>query len=497
MSNDNFLPYSGLRANSPVFVPSSGQKQIETNNHKLATSPSRRKNKNQTMILNKLAKFPFFHINTTDQFDSRESEEEEDDSVNSYYLLPDFHEFRTFTSSVQIPSDFHRMVKEVLLCLPVIKVAEKYNGKIFGGLLREMIWIAFQPFTFNSKVEKLASYLTQNYANIWIPDLSSASNLPVTTTGRCFRKETIPNNKIAIKTICCSKTNTHYQIITSSIFSHLDDATINSLVLTLFPSHNYKLSVRGMNNDLSVTLDDIKKRRLHIITSEIKGSFNLSNILLRAGILFENGWKPLNIEDRELVRNLFQQSSSTLIMKSDRNPLLKENKTKFSSSYLIYRLLISYYPNLTELVNPICHDQIKACCLLSIMNNDQSNLNNLLKISSLPDIKFSLYIASETGTVKTFKLFFNCLYIPDKKMTTQKCLVIALLHENTEIINYVNRRGTDLLRGRKIFFPDTNICWHQHKKNAPCNFKEMGQIVNQIKINRFNQSRSYGNPSRT
>ena len=290
MSDNNFSSYSGLRANSPIFVPSSIQ--VEINNHMLMRT-AERNNKIQRTPLRKLAKFPFFKLSSPNQYESRESEED-DNSIDSYYLLPDFHEFRTLTSSVQIPPDFHRMIKEVFFCLPVIKIVAKHNGKIFGGLLREMIWISFQPFSFNSKVEKFANYLTQNHANVWIPDCSNNLNSPA---------------EIAIKTIRCTKTNTRYQIIISNKFSHLVDATINSLVLTLSPSHGYKLGVRGTNNCLSATLDDIKKRRLHIITSDIKGSIDLSSILLRAGILFEKGWKPLNIEDQELIRNLFQINS--------------------------------------------------------------------------------------------------------------------------------------------------------------------------------------------
>nr|QBK91176.1 MAG: hypothetical protein LCPAC202_01500 [Pithovirus LCPAC202] len=469
MLNNNFLLHSGLRASSPIFVPISNSTEMSSRKF---VSLLDRNNKIQRTPLNKLIRSPIIQLCIPGPFDSKELEEleEDDNSVDSYYSLPDFREFRSLTLSVQIPPDFHRMVKEVLFILPIIKIAAKHNGKIFGGLLREMILIAFQPISFNSKATRLVNYLTQNHVNIWIP-INSLDPNPLNDT------------KIETKTVRCTKSNTHYQVITSSHFSHLIDSTINSLVLTLSPSHGYKLGVRGIDNNISIALDDIRKKRLHIITSDIEGNINLLNVMIRASILFDNGWKPLNIEDRELVRNLFQKSSSAIIMKSNRNPLLKVNKTQSPSGHLIYKLLVSYYPDLAGLVNPICHDQIKACYLLAIMHKDKFNLTNLLKISRTPDIKFALYIASEIGSTEIFGLLFQKSSAYRENTMIQKCLVIALLHDNLDIINYIHNMKIRLPINCEIVIPDVSICWHQHRNNSPCNFRKTAQMTKQIRIN--------------
>nr|QBK90880.1 MAG: hypothetical protein LCPAC201_01810 [Pithovirus LCPAC201] len=419
----------------------------------------------------KLNKHHIFNFCYPTPSEPEELEELVDLIINPSDLLPDFREFRVLTLSVSIPSDFHRMVKEVLFVLPIIKTTAKYSGKIYGGLLREMVWISFQPLTFTLKVKRLVDYITHNQTNIWISDRFYSSELSPVDRTESFR------------TVHCQKSNTYHQIIICQTFSNIVDVTVNSLVLSLSPTHNYKLSVRGTETDLSITLDDIRKRRLHIITSDIQDKFNLSQVMIRAGVLFQNGWKPLNVEDQELTCRLFRNSCSVLIMRSQHNPILKENKTKHSSSYLIYTLLLAYYPDLTEAIDSTNHDQIKACHLLAIMNNDQFNLVNLLKISNWSDIRFALYITAEVGSARIFDLLYRKLELTKKLKSTQKSLVIALFHNNSEVTNYINSRRIYLPKNCQILLPRVKICWHQSRKNTPCNFKEIEPIVRQIRLN--------------
>ncbi len=487
MSNNNFQSSSGLKVDSPVFTPASHLSKFS--GLAVPVNLSRKPiTKFKRTPLTELNKHPIFNfcqnpVQKGEPLESEEPEESEEQDnliINPSDLLPDFHEFRALALSVAIPSDFHRMVKEVLLIVPIIQNVAECYGKIYGGLLREMIWISFQSLNFKMKVEKLVNYLTQNQTNIWIPSRFSGSESPSANRGE------------SLQVIHCPKTKTYHQIIVSRTFSNIVDATINSLVLSFFSTYDYKLNVRGSGNDLSTTLDDIRKRRLHLITLGIENTSNFSQLMIRASVLFQNGWKPLNLEDQELIRCLFQNSSPTLILRDHLNPLLRKNKTKRLSSYIIYTLLLTYYPNLTKAINLTNHSQIKVCYLLAIMNNDLFNLINLEEISDWSDVRFALYIAAEIGSRQIFGFFYRKLELIRNPISTQKCLVIALLHDNLEVINYINTKRVYLPKNCQILFPKSDICWHQHRENAPCNFKEIASMINQIKINSRNRCESQG-----